>query len=112
MAYFILGFPGETSEYRAGLLKELDKLNINYLFFNVLYPLAKTEYYQGLLDEGIYDQDYWADFNKNPTKDFELPLPRSPELQRELLATADRLTAGRFSGNYLGALISIYVEKV
>jgi len=94
LAYFILGFPGETREYRAGLMKELDKLDINFLFFNVLYPLAKTQYYQGLLDEGVYEKDYWADFNKNPTKDYELPLPRSPELQQELLATADRLNAG------------------
>lgn len=94
LAYFILGFPGETREYRAGLMKELDKLNISYLFFNVLYPLAKTKYYQGLLDEGIYRKDYWADFNKNPSKDFELPLPRSQELQQELRDTADKLTSG------------------
>ncbi|MBU2534897.1 MAG: B12-binding domain-containing radical SAM protein [Chloroflexi bacterium] len=94
LAYFILGFPNETREYRAGLMKELDKLNINFLFFNVLYPLAKTQYYQELLDGGIYKRDYWADFNRNPTKYFELPLPRSPELQQELLETADRLTSG------------------
>lgn len=94
LAYFIIGFPGETQEYRAGLLKEIKKLNIDYLFFNVLYPLAKTQYYQSLIDEGIYERDYWAEFNKNPTPDYELPLPRSPELQDELLATADRLNSG------------------
>ena len=92
LAYFVLGFPGETHEYRATLMRELKKLNITYLFFNVLYPLAKTQYYQGLLDEGLYERDYWADFNKSPTKGFELPLPRRLELQQELLFTADQLT--------------------
>ncbi|MDP2916654.1 MAG: radical SAM protein [Dehalococcoidia bacterium] len=94
LAYFILGFPGETREYRSGLMKEVEKLNIDYLFFNILYPLAESKYYQSLLDEGVYERDYWADFNKNPTKDYELPLPRDQELQKELLAAADRLNAG------------------
>jgi len=90
MAYLMIGFPGETREYRKGLLKEIEKLGVTYFFFNILYPLPKTEYYQSLLDNGTFKKDYWADFIQNPTKDFELPLPRSRELQNELETIADK----------------------
>ncbi len=89
LGYFIIGFPGETREYRERLLREVLKLGATYAFCNILYPLAKTQYYQSLLDNGTFKEDYWAGFLRNPRKDFELPLPRSHELQKELEAQAD-----------------------
>ena len=89
LAYLIIGFPVETGEYRAHILDEIIKLDPTYVYFNILYPLPKTQYYQSLLEDGTYKQDYWADFVRNPKKDYELPLPRSPELQKELEALAD-----------------------
>jgi radical SAM superfamily enzyme YgiQ (UPF0313 family) len=89
LGYFIIGFPGETKEYRERFLKEVLKLNVTYAFCNILYPLAKTQYYKSLLDNTTFKEDYWADFIRNPKKDFELPLPRSPESQREMETLAD-----------------------
>jgi len=89
LTYFIIGFPGESREYREHMLEEIIKLGPTYVYFNILYPLPKTQYYQSLLGNGTFKQDYWADFIRNPKKDYELPLPRAPELQRELEVMAD-----------------------
>jgi radical SAM superfamily enzyme YgiQ (UPF0313 family) len=90
LAYFIVGFPTESREYRERLYDEVMKINPTYTFFNILYPLAKTQYYQSLLDNGTYERDHWADYLKNPTPYFEIPLPRSPAEQNELEDLADR----------------------
>ena len=89
LGYLIIGFPGETREYRLNLLDKALKLGMTYAFVNILFPLPKTQYYQSLLENGVFERDYWADFIQNPSPDFELPLPRSPELQSELEAIAD-----------------------
>ena len=89
LGYFMIGFPNETREYRERLLDEVIKLGITYCFFNILDPMPKTQYYQSFLDDGTFKEDYWADFIRNPQKDFIAPLPRSPELQKELEAQAD-----------------------
>ena len=90
LAYFIIGFPTESRRYRERLYEEVMKIKPTYAFFNILFPLAKTQYYQSLLDNGTYDQDHWAEFLKNPTASFEIPLPRSPVEQKELEDLADR----------------------
>ena len=90
LAYFIIGFPTESAQYRARLYDEVMKLQPTYAFFNILFPLAKTQYYQSLLDDGTYDRDHWAEYLKLPTPYFEIPLPRSPQEQKELEDTADK----------------------
>ena len=89
LAYLIIGFPTETVEYRKTLLDRVIKLGATYAFCNILYPLPKTEYYRSLLDNGTFTEDYWASFFRNPERDFELPLPRSAQLQEELEVLAD-----------------------
>lgn len=88
-AYFMLGFPNETPEYRARLYGEIKKLGPTYIYVNILCPLPKTEYYESLLKNGTYKNDFWMDFVKNPKNDFEIPLPRDKELQLELECLAD-----------------------
>jgi radical SAM superfamily enzyme YgiQ (UPF0313 family) len=90
VAYFILGSPVESREYRRMLPEMIRKLNITYPYFNILYPASNTKYYQMLLDNGIYKKDYWQEFAENPTYNFEIPLPRTPELQKELEETVER----------------------
>jgi len=89
VAYFILGSPMETSEYRKSLPSRIRDMGVTYPFFNVLYPLSNTEYYRSLVADGTFDRDYWADFAANPTPGYELPLPRSPDLQVELEDTVN-----------------------
>lgn len=89
LAFFIVGFPGETAEYRNSLYENLIKLKATYLYLNILYPTAKSELYDEMLRNGLYEKDYWHDFITSPVKDFELPLCRSSELQHELVTLVD-----------------------
>lgn len=80
VAYFIMGTPVETAEYRKHLPEMIEKLGITYPYFNLLYPSPKTKYYESLLQNGTYKRDYWLDFAKNPTPDWQLPFPYHPEI--------------------------------
>lgn len=85
--YFIVGTPVETREYRKKLPDKIRELGATYPFFNILYPASNTKYYEMLLEDGTFERDYWQDFVENPIPDFEMPLPRTHELQEELQAT-------------------------
>lgn len=85
VAYFIIGAPTETPEYRKNLPNEIEKAGITYPYFNVLYPLANTKYYNMLLKDGTFEKDFWAEYAKSPTPNFVHPLPRPKELQEELM---------------------------
>ncbi len=87
VAYFIIGTPVETREYRKHLPEMIRELGVTYPYFNLLYPASHTEYYNSLLQDGTFERDYWQDFAENPTLNYELPLPRSQELQIELQET-------------------------
>jgi len=79
LGYFIIGSPVETEEYRRTLIDKIHDLNINYPFFNILFPEPNTEYYNQLLREGIYKKDYWKEFMDNPSPNYELPYPYGEE---------------------------------
>lgn len=87
LAYFIIGSPNETRESRLKLPDQIRQLGIKYPFFNILYPFPHTAYYDSLLVDGTFEKDYWAEFARNPTRDYVLPLPRPKDLQDELEAT-------------------------
>ena len=89
LAYFVIGFPIETKEYRENILKGIERLDPDYFNLSILFPYQKTAYYNELLKNGTYKKDYWAEYAKKPTKDFELPLPRSAELEKELEELVD-----------------------
>lgn len=87
LGYFMIGAPVETHEYRQRLPEMIKELRISYPYFNLLYPLAHTQYYESLLRDGTFKADYWQEFAENPVANYELPLPRSEELQIELEET-------------------------
>ena len=89
--YFILGFPEETPEYRKTFFRELKHLNPTYVEVAILYPLAKTPYYEKLMQSGVYKKDYWGEFFKNPVIDWNVPPYRSEELQAELKTMIDNV---------------------
>ncbi|MBU2082192.1 B12-binding domain-containing radical SAM protein [Patescibacteria group bacterium] len=98
VAYFVLGAPMETREYREKLPDMIRELKIKYPFFNILYPSANTKYYRELMANGTYKMDYWQAFAEKPVPNFEIPLPRSEELQDELEKTAERCIKIFFNG--------------
>ena len=87
--YFIFGYPEETVKYRKNFFKEMNRLNLSYAQFAVLYPLPQTQIYDDLLENGFYKEDHLANFFKNPTRDFSLPPCREPKLHQELLEMND-----------------------
>jgi len=87
LAYFIIGAPGETRQYREELPMMIKNLNIAIPFFNVLSPLKDTAYYGELFERGVFERDFWADFVENPVKDFVMPSGRSKAQEDELEAT-------------------------
>ncbi len=89
LGYFIIGFPEEGPEYRKNFFKKIKKLKPNYIQMSVLYPLPLTPFYNDLLESGYYPKDYWADFFKNPSPDYNIPICRSAELQNELMGMLD-----------------------
>lgn len=93
LGYFIIGTPVETKEYRQRLPEMIKELGITYPYFNLLYPSSHTKYYESLLQDGTFKQDYWQEFAENPTPNYELPLPRPKEVQIELQETIN---------NYIG----------
>ena len=84
LGYFIIGAPGESSEYRQNLPGMIKDLGIAIPYFNVLTPLSETIFYQQLLDDGTFQVDFWDQFSRNPVKDFEIPTHRSQEEESEL----------------------------
>lgn len=91
LAYFIIGFPEETEEYRKALFKRISLLKATYVYINILFPTPKSEYYKNLIRDGVYEKDHWAEFVKKPVENFDIPLCRTPELQAELTVLADTI---------------------
>jgi len=86
LAHFVIGSPIETESYLQKLPNQIKELGIKHPRFQILSPTPDTEYYQNLLKEGFYDRDYWGDYIKHPTPDFELPYPYSNKRLEELKA--------------------------
>lgn len=91
LGYFILGSPLETDKYKSELPNRIRDLGIKFPFFNILFPEPNTAYYQKLLDSGIYEKDYWAEYMKNPTPYFEIPYPFGETKKWETIDYANEL---------------------
>lgn len=103
LGYFMIGSPVETKEYRQRLPEMIRGLGISYPYFNLLYPLAHTQYYESLLKDGTFKGDYWQKFAENPVANYELPLPRPEELQMELEETLRHYVEAFYTGDQIAA---------
>lgn len=92
LIYLIFGFPQE--DLRA--LKESEniifhELKPDYIFPNILFPLAGTAFYYELLRSGKLKDDFWARYIKNPTPDFRIPNFRTPHEDEILIKFVNNL---------------------
>jgi anaerobic magnesium-protoporphyrin IX monomethyl ester cyclase len=71
LAYFMIGNPGETREMALKTIAFAKELDPDFVHFSVLTPFPATAIYYKALEEGRFEQDYWAEFAKNPTPDFK-----------------------------------------
>ncbi len=67
---FMIGNPGETIEDIQKTISFAVKANPAYVQFTVTTPFPFTELYQRGLQSGLYKEDYWCDFARNPSPTF------------------------------------------
>ncbi|MFC2010276.1 B12-binding domain-containing radical SAM protein [Chloroflexota bacterium] len=73
LAYFMIGSPGETREQIMQTINLARKLEPDFAHFSITTPFPATELYESGLQQGIIKEDYWREFSKNPSIDFEAP---------------------------------------
>jgi radical SAM superfamily enzyme YgiQ (UPF0313 family) len=84
LAYFMIGSPTEIKEDVLATIKFMKKLNPDYAHIAITTPFPATDLYRMGLQEKVLSHDYWKEFAKNPTPDFE-PYFWEKELSREEL---------------------------
>lgn len=82
--YFMIGSPTETKEDILKTIKFMKKLNPDYVHITITNPYPATDLYRMGLEQKVLPYDYWKEFAKNPTPDFE-PYFWEKELSREEL---------------------------
>ncbi len=71
LGYFMIGNPGETREQALETIDFARNLSADYIHLSVATPFPATELYRLGFRTGLYKQDYWREFAKNPTPDFK-----------------------------------------
>lgn len=91
LAYFIIGFPNQTLDECRQELDFIKSIKPTYILATTLYPLPGSQFYDYLLQNKIYNKDYWLEFAKNPQKNFSLPLWRDRKTEKELQKILDEI---------------------
>ncbi|NUO08805.1 MAG: cobalamin B12-binding domain-containing protein [Candidatus Brocadia sp.] len=71
LAYFMIGCPGETRKEIMETIAFARELKPDFVHITIFTPFPATEIYKMGLKEGIIKNDFWLEFAKNPTKDFQ-----------------------------------------
>lgn len=85
LADFILGGPGQKRSDVEETINFALKLDPSYVQFTIMTPFPGTELYAMGLDRGIIKKDYWREYAKNPTENFETPVWEEHLSREELL---------------------------
>ena len=67
----MIGNPGETREQALETIEFARNLNADYIHLSVATPFPATELYRLGFNTGLYREDYWRDFSRNPSTDFK-----------------------------------------
>ncbi len=84
-ADFMIGLPTETREQALRTIEFSKELKPNYVQFGITTPLPATELYESGFEKGLYHEDYWRDFARNPSKEFIPKVWEEHLLREELL---------------------------
>lgn len=85
LADFIIGGPGQTRADVEETINFALKLDPAYAQFTVMTPFPGTELYHMGLSKGLIKNDYWREYAKNPTENFETPVWEEHLSREELL---------------------------
>jgi radical SAM superfamily enzyme YgiQ (UPF0313 family) len=86
LGYFMLGYPGETTETIEDTINFSLELPLDYAQFSVLVPLPKTEIYEYYRERGM--GDFWRENTLNPSNDKLLELMDCSLTRKEVVEYA------------------------
>lgn len=84
LGYFMFGCPNENLSQMQDTLDFSLELNPDYAHFSILTPYPGTPVYLNALKEGLFEEDYWREYSRNPVTDF-IPKVMPNTLPREEL---------------------------
>ena len=67
----MIGSPSESREEILNTINYAKKLDAEYVHFAILTPFPNTQIYDESLKRGIFKEDYWKEFARNPTANFK-----------------------------------------
>jgi len=70
LAYFMIGSPTETRKEIEKSIEFAKEIDADFVHFSVTTPFPSTDLYFMGIKQGIFT-DFWKEFSKNPTKDFQ-----------------------------------------
>lgn len=70
LGYFMIGCPDETEDDMKMTFDLLRALPMDYAHIGIFTPFPGTAIYREALEAGVYDNDYWAAFARNPMEPF------------------------------------------
>lgn len=94
-ADFMMGSPGETKEDILNTINLAKELKLDYAIFQITMPYPDTDLYKEGLKKGILTNDYWKEFAKNPTENFE-PAYWEEHLTRKELEELSKIAFKKF----------------
>jgi len=96
MTYFMFGFIDEEMSDAKMTIELAKELDADYASFGVLIPYPGTEIYKEGLTRGIIPRDYWRDFARSPSPDYEIPHLIEDHLSRQDLIELKNSAARSF----------------
>ena len=90
LAYFMIGSPEETRQDIKATIKFAKKINPDYVCFSITTPFPGTDLYRQGLEQGVFSEDYWQNFAKNPTPDFQAKFWTQNLTEKELLKLSQK----------------------
>ena len=90
-AYAMIGIPTETKEEIYATERLIKSLKALYVSYSICTPYPKTALYQKMLDEKIISHDYWAEFARHPSIDFQVPFCNKNFSDAELRSLQSKL---------------------
>jgi len=73
LAYFMIGSPNETIEDIFETFRVSKWLKPDFVHMTILTPFPATDIYFQALSKGVFKNDVWKEFAKNPDENFEPP---------------------------------------
>jgi len=70
LGYFMIGSPSETREQMEQTIDFARKIGVDYAHISIHTPFPATESYRLGFELGLYSEDFWKEFAKDPRPDF------------------------------------------